>query len=210
MGLAATTFRIGLGSMIVGHGLQKLAGKFGGPGLEGTAGFMEAIGMSPGRPYATAAALTETIGGGLLATGFLTPIGASMATGVMTVAIGKVHAKNGFWGQEGGYEYPLFVIASAFALTEQGPSFPALDGLITKKRKGFGWAAFELVAGVAAGVGVMALAGKTATSAGSDASSGSDVSDESDAGDSGPVEAAGNGAAPEADSGAITEPQAAD
>jgi putative oxidoreductase len=162
MGLATTTLRIGLGGVIAGHGLQKLAGKFGGPGLDGAAVGFEHMGMSPGKPYATAAALTETIGGGLLATGLFTPLGASMLTGAMTVAIGKVHGKNGLWVTNGGMEYNLLLMGAAFAVTEQGPGFPALDGFITKSRKGFVWAVIELAAGVGGGLAVMKLADRTA------------------------------------------------
>jgi putative oxidoreductase len=162
MGLATTTLRIGLGGVIAGHGLQKLAGKFGGPGLDGAAAGFERMGMSPGKPYATAAALTETIGGGLLAAGLFTPLGASMLTGAMTVAIGKVHGKNGLWVTNGGMEYNLLLIGAAFAVTEHGPGFPAVDGFITKSRKGFVWAVIELAAGVGGGLAVMKLADRTA------------------------------------------------
>jgi hypothetical protein len=37
---------------MAGHGAQKLFGSFGGPGLKGTSGFMEMLGMRPGRPWA--------------------------------------------------------------------------------------------------------------------------------------------------------------
>jgi putative oxidoreductase len=165
MGLASTTLRIGLGGLMAGHGLQKLAGKFGGPGLDGAAEGFDKMGMSPGRPYALAAALTETVGGGLLVTGLFTPLGAAMVTGTMTVAIGKVHGKNGLWVTSGGMEYNLMLIGAAFAVTEHGPGIPALDGILTKRRKGFGWALVELAAGVGGGLAVMALANRTSASA---------------------------------------------
>jgi putative oxidoreductase len=162
MGLASSATRIGLGAVITGHGLQKLAGKFGGPGLDAAAAGFEGMGMKPGKPYATAAAVTETVGGGLLAAGMFTPLGAAMITGAMTVAIGKVHGKNGLWVTKGGMEYNLLIIGTAFALTEHGASFPAIDGIITKKRKGFLWAVIELIAGVAGDLAVMKLSEKTA------------------------------------------------
>jgi putative oxidoreductase len=162
MGLATTTVRVGLGSLMAAHGLQKLAGKFGGAGLDATAQHFESMGLSPGRTYATAAGVTETVGGGLLAAGMLTPVGAAMVTGAMTVAIGKVHAKNGMWSTKGGMEYNLLIIGAAFALTEAGPGVLAIDGLLTKRRSGFGWALLELAAGVAAGAGVLALASRNA------------------------------------------------
>lgn len=150
MGLATTSLRIGLGSLMAAHGLQKLAGKFGGAGLEGTAAGFEAMGFSPGRTYAAAAGATETAGGALLAAGMWTPLGASMVTGAMTTAIARVHAKNGLWSTKGGYELNALIIGAAFALTEAGPGFPSVDGLITKRRRGFGWALAELAVGVGA------------------------------------------------------------
>jgi putative oxidoreductase len=162
MGLAMTSMRIGLGTVMAGHGLQKLAGKFGGPGLDGAAAGFEHMGMVPGKPYATAAAVTETVGGSLLALGFHTPLAASMLTGAMTVAIGKVHGKNGLWLTGGGFEYNALIIAAAFGLTEHGSTFPALDGLLAKKRKGLFWAFVELIAGVGGGFAVMKLAERTA------------------------------------------------
>jgi putative oxidoreductase len=177
MGLATTTLRIGLGGLLVGHGLQKLAGKFGGPGLDGAAEGFEKMGLSPGRTYAAAAGLTETIGGGLLATGLFTPLGAAMVTGAMTVAIGKVHGKNGLWVTKGGMEYNLVLIGAAFAVTEHGPGIPALDGILAKRRKGFGWALAELAAGVAGGAGVIALANRGGSATSSLADKVSDLAD---------------------------------
>jgi putative oxidoreductase len=159
MGLASTTLRLGTGGLLAGHGLQKL-GKLGGDGLEATAAGFEHMGFRPGRPYATAAAVTEAVGGTLVAAGLLTPLGAAMTTGVMTVAIGKVHGKNGLWITKGGMEYNLAIIATVLAITESGPGHLALDGLITKRRKGIGWALAELVVGVASGAAVMALANR--------------------------------------------------
>ena len=161
MGLATTTLRIGLGGMLAAHGLQKF-GKLGGPGLEATAQGFEQMGFNPGKTYATAAAVTETVGGGLMATGLFTPIGAAMMTGTMGVAIGKVHGKNGLFITKGGMEYNLTIIAAAFALTEMGPGLLSLDGLLTKHRKGFAWAMLELGLGAAGAYGLSPLSNRDA------------------------------------------------
>jgi len=175
MGIATTALRVTLGGVMAGHGLQKLAGKFGGPGLEATAAGFEHIGFRPGKPYATAAALSETIGGGLLAAGALTPVGASMVTGTMGVAIAKVHGRNGLWVTAGGYEYNLILIAGAFALTEMGPGHLALDGILFKRRHGLGWALAELAAGLAGAALVVKLAGRGAESAAASGTSPADA-----------------------------------
>ena len=61
--LAPLIVRLVQGSLMAGHGAQKLFGSFGGPGLEGTSGFMEMLGMRPGRPWAYLAGLSEFGGG---------------------------------------------------------------------------------------------------------------------------------------------------
>ena len=115
MSFGIAILRAVIGGLFIGHGLQKLLGKFGGHGLEGTAGWMESIGMRPGKVQATAAGLAETSGGALLVAGAATPVAASALTGTMTVAIAKVHGANGVWGQNGGYELPLVMTTALFA-----------------------------------------------------------------------------------------------
>jgi putative oxidoreductase len=46
----ALVVRLVQGSLMAGHGAQKLFGTFGGHGLEGTSGFMGMLGLRPGRP----------------------------------------------------------------------------------------------------------------------------------------------------------------
>ena len=81
MSFGIAILRAVIGGLFIGHGLQKLLGKFGGHGLEGTAGWMESIGMRPGKVHATAAGVAETGGGALLVAGAATPLAASALTG---------------------------------------------------------------------------------------------------------------------------------
>ena len=140
MGLAKFVLRTTVGGTIMAHGLQKLNGSFGGSGLRGTEKTMESLGLHPPKYQAWAVALSETIGGGLTAAGFLSPLGPSMIIGSQVVAINKVHQKNGFWSHKGGYEYNVALISAAFALAEMGPGAFSLDRLFGKRRSGFGWA----------------------------------------------------------------------
>jgi putative oxidoreductase len=71
--LALLVLRAVSGSLLVGHGAQKLFGSFNGPGLEGTSGWLESMGLRPGRPWAYLAGLSELGGGALTALGFLNP-----------------------------------------------------------------------------------------------------------------------------------------
>src|SRR5262249_53441000 len=134
-----------IGGLFVGHGLQKLIGAFGGHGLEGTAGFFEnALGLKPGKLHATTAAVAETAGGAALIAGFATPAAAAALDGTMPVAIHKVHGRNGLWAQDGGFEYPLVMMAVLFGIVCEGPGDLSLD----RREWGTGWALLSLAAGV--------------------------------------------------------------
>lgn len=168
MALGRLILRATVGGLMVGHGLQKLNGSFGGPGLEETEQTMGALGLHPARQQALAAALSETIGGGLTAAGFLSPLGPSMITGVMAVAINKVHWKNGVWLTSGGYEYNLTLIAAAFALAAEGPGPLSLDGILGHQRSGLGWGLVALAVGLGGAAATLALAERLAPPAATD------------------------------------------
>ncbi|MFK4117035.1 DoxX family protein [Streptomyces longwoodensis] len=118
--------RVGTGGVLVAHGAQKLFGWFGGHGLEGTGQFMESVGYRPGRASATAAGLAETGGGALLALGLATPAAGAAAAGAMAGAA-AVHVPNGFFAQEGGYEYAASLGLAAAGLAVTGPGRLSLD-----------------------------------------------------------------------------------
>lgn len=162
MGIGRLALRATVGGLMLGHGLQKLNGSFGGPGLEGTTKVMEAIGMHPAQHQAKAAALSETVGGALTLAGLMSPLGPSMIIGTMTVAIAKVHAKNGVWVQKQGFEYNATLIAAAAALAEMGPGPLSLDGLRRKQRSGFAWTLAAAGVGAGAAYAAMALAERSA------------------------------------------------
>ena len=73
MGLGKLVLRAALGGYFFGHGMQKLAGWFGGGGPEGTGEMFEQAGLRPGRESALLAGAAEAGGGSLLALGLFTP-----------------------------------------------------------------------------------------------------------------------------------------
>jgi putative oxidoreductase len=157
MSFGIAILRAVVGGLFIGHGLQKLLGKFGGHGLEGTAGFMESLGLRPGKVQATAAGMAETGGGALLVAGAATPLAASALTGTMTVAIAKVHGQNGLWSQDGGYEFPLTMMAALFAITASGPGELSID----RRSWGTPWAIAALASGAAGAFAMMELSNRT-------------------------------------------------
>lgn len=150
MSKSSLVLRAAVGGIMMGHGLQKLKGAFDGPGLDGTEKIVEGIGLYPPAVMARANALSETLGGGLTAAGFLNPLGPAMVIGTMGVAIYKVHMKNGFWNHKGGYEFNVLLMASSFALAAAGPGALSLDGILRKQRSGPHWGLLAVALGLGA------------------------------------------------------------
>jgi putative oxidoreductase len=150
--LAMLVLRLVVGLLFVGHGAQKLFGAFGGAGLEGTAAGFDRMGLRPARLHAIAAGCAELGGGLLLALGLLTPLGAALIVAVMITAVIAVHARNGLWNTEGGFELNLTLVAAAFALAGAGPGAWSLDDALGLRMAGTGWALGALGIGILAGV----------------------------------------------------------
>jgi putative oxidoreductase len=154
-----------IGGLFVGHGAQKLFGSFGGPGIEGTSGWMESLEMRPGRRNAVAAGAAEAGGGALLAAGLATPLASAALIGTMITAIRKVHLANGPWSTNGGYEYNVALIAALVALAEDGPGTLSLDALLGLERKGSRWGLLALALGAAASTLAIEVGRRTAPAA---------------------------------------------
>jgi putative oxidoreductase len=137
-----------LGLLLVGHGTQKLFGWFGGHGLDGTGGFFEQVGHSPGRPMAALAGMSEAGGGLLLFLGLFTPLGAAAVIGVMTVAAVSVHGPNGLWVTNGGYELPLLNAVIGAGLGFTGPGTFSVDHALGLGLSGFGYGLAAIVLGL--------------------------------------------------------------
>jgi putative oxidoreductase len=156
MDFGLLALRVVVGLLFAGHGAQKLFGAFGGHGIDGTAGFFEQIGLRPGRLHARAAGSAEFFGGLLIAAGLVTPFAAAALIGVMTAAVITVHAKNGPWVGDNGFEYNLVLSAVAVALAGVGPGQWSLDNAFGLNLASTGWALAALVAGIAGGLGAVA------------------------------------------------------
>jgi putative oxidoreductase len=163
MELGLLILRVVVGALFAGHGAQKLFGAFGGGGLDGTAGFFENLGLRPGWLHARAAGTAEFTGGLLLALGLFTPLAAAALIAVMTTAVITVHAPNGIWNTNKGYEYNLVIVAVAFTLAAVGAGAWSLDDAFGFDLHGAGWAIGALAVGLAGGIGAV-LSGRAESS----------------------------------------------
>ena len=121
------TLRAIAGSLLLGHGAQKLFGWWGGYGLDGTSAWLESLGLRPGQPWAVMAGLSEFGGGVLTLLGLLNPLGPLGIIGAMAMAARKAHWGNPIWVTEGGPELPVTNISIATALMLAGPGKYSLD-----------------------------------------------------------------------------------
>ena len=154
--------RLVIGGIFVGHGLQKLRGSFGGPGLEGTERMVASMGMQPARLQARAVALTETFGGAAIVAGAATPVAAAGLIATMVTAVRKVHWKNGFWNSKGGYEFNTVLISVVTAIAIEGPGPLSIDAAFGKKRWGLLGGLFAVVGGIAGSLASVAFGRRAA------------------------------------------------
>jgi putative oxidoreductase len=123
--------RIIAGSLVAGHGAQKLFGWFDGPGLEKwTEVTHHHLGLRPGRLWAPLGALGEFGGGVLTALGFLNPIGPIMMASMMLAAAYKGHWGKPIWASKGGAELSLSFFATAAVLATEGPGKYSVDSIL--------------------------------------------------------------------------------
>ena len=132
-GIGALFLRVPVGIILTAHGAQKLFGWFGGYGLEGTGQWMASIGLEPGFMMALLAGAAEFFGGLALIFGLLTRPAALVSAFTMVVAIFSVHASNGLFMANNGYEFALSLLAATAALTALGGGRLSIDNAIAAK-----------------------------------------------------------------------------
>jgi putative oxidoreductase len=111
--LSLLVVRVAAGVIFAAHGSQKLLGAFEGPGLAKTVEMMGPIGYL--------VAIGEFFGGLGLVVGFLCRFSAASLIVVMLGAIATVHAKNGFFLQNHGFEYNIALIGLLIPVLLAGP-----------------------------------------------------------------------------------------
>jgi putative oxidoreductase len=129
-----TLLRLAVGVVFLAHGLQKLLGIWGGPGITGTVRLVQGLGFGYAYPLAALLIVTELAGGVLLVLGWGT-LWVTLALLVdMGIAVWKVHYPNGFFmnwaltpGKGHGVEFNLVLIGALLCLVLTGPGALSVD-----------------------------------------------------------------------------------
>jgi putative oxidoreductase len=129
-GWQAAVLRVPVGLIFMAHGAQKLFGWFGGYGLTGTGQWMESVGISPGYTMALLAGGAEFFGGLALLLGLLVRPSALVLAFTMAVAAFGVHAQNGLFISNNGYEYALTLLVVSVSLAISGAGRFSVDAVL--------------------------------------------------------------------------------
>jgi putative oxidoreductase len=152
--------RFAVGGVFFAHGMQKVFGMWGGPGITGFAQVLDGFGFTQTVTLAWVTGITELVAGAFVVLGVLTPLA---ATGLLAVMVNTVTLKagNGFFvaSAAGANAVELDVVLglAAAALVLTGPGRIALDNGRTWHRRPAPWGVLALVVGVTAGVLVLVL-----------------------------------------------------
>jgi len=125
--------RLILGIIFIAHGWQKLVTQ----GMDATKVAFGPAGMDVPYPDLAAyyATWVELVGGILLILGLLLPIVTTLLIADMIGAIVFVHWDAGFWNADGGYEWPLALIAGLLAVGFTSAGRAAADSYIMRRRR---------------------------------------------------------------------------
>jgi putative oxidoreductase len=130
--IALPLLRLTMGLILFPHGCQKLFGWFGGLGFEKFTEIFDKIGWHPAVFWVALVALTESVGGLLLAFGFLTRFAAAAILIFMLNAVWATSAKGFFWAQ-GGMEYPILIGVVALVFLIKGGGRFSVDHALGKE-----------------------------------------------------------------------------
>jgi putative oxidoreductase len=160
--LGLLVLRVGLGAVLVAHGLQKLFGWWGGQGLNGFKSALSDIGYQHAGILTYCAAGGEIAAGVLLVLGLFTPLAAAGALAYLTnsllAGMSAQHGSRSFpFFLPNGHEYEITLIVMAVAVILVGPGRYGFDAGRGWARRPFIGSFAALVVGIGAGVALWVL-----------------------------------------------------
>ncbi|MBS7458112.1 DoxX family protein [Coralloluteibacterium stylophorae] len=114
------------GALLLPHGLGKLLGWFGGPGLAGFAQELQGFGLLHTAPMPLLLALVQTGAGACVALGLWTRRAALLGAAFLAVTV-LLNLHGGWFWMHGGIEYPLLWTGALLAVALLGPGAWSLD-----------------------------------------------------------------------------------
>jgi putative oxidoreductase len=153
--LGLLLLRFAIGGTIFAHGVQKVFGMWGYPGIGEFTRSVEQLGYQQPSTLAWVVAVTELVAGGFVVLGLITPLAAAA---LLSIKINTVLVKlaGGFFiasqAGAGAVELDVVLGIGAAALVFTGPGRIALDNGRSWHRRPASWGVLSLVVGVAAAV----------------------------------------------------------
>lgn len=126
--LALLFSRLALGVILLAHGWQK----FNEWTLAGTSAAFAEMGVPAPTAAATFSTAVEILGGAALILGLFTPVVAALNTLNLLGALALVHAGNGVFVGNNGYELVLALAAGLLVIAPLGAGKFSVDGLLAR------------------------------------------------------------------------------
>lgn len=154
--LGLFVLRLGLGAVLIAHGLQKAFGWWGGQGLAHFRSSLTEAGYQHADILTYAGAGGQIAAGALLVLGLFTPVAAAGAlayliNGVLT-GVSEQSGDRLSYFLPGGHEYQIMMVVVAVAIVLAGPGRYALDGDRGWARRPFIGSFVALLLGIGGGV----------------------------------------------------------
>jgi putative oxidoreductase len=127
--LALLVARVALGVILLAHGWQKLDTYT----MAGTAASFGDMGIPLPTLAAYAVTAVELVGGAALIVGVLTPVAGVLNMFSLLGALVLVHAQNGVFVENGGYELVLALAVGLLIVALQGAGRYSIDGLLGRR-----------------------------------------------------------------------------